>query len=137
MKQLYAILLMVLFAWACSAPKGTVKVERNEPVVAVDSLEYDVETFDSKFETWFAQHNSPVNYRSLEYYESWNKQYVTAWNIKAATGSKNSFFEPIVGYDPAEDYGFDVNHKLFYYFQYVENILKIEIMPGGPRAIGF
>lgn len=137
MKQLIILPLLILLFWACSAPKGTVKVEKNEPVLEVDSLEYDVETFDSKFETWYAMHKTPSTYRSQEYYENWNKQYVVAWNHKSTTGAKNSFFEPIVGYDPTEDYGFDVNHKLFYYFQYVENVLKIEIMPGGPKAVRF
>ena len=48
---------------------------------------------------------------------------------------KSSFFEPIIGYDPTVDYGFELNHKLFYYFQYVENVLKIQIMPGGPKVL--
>lgn len=136
MKKVFVFLVILLIVLACSTPKGTVKVEKAEPAVAVDSLEYGVETFDSKFETWYELHKTPATYRSQQYYESWNKQYVSAWNYKATSGSKNSFFEPIVGYDPTEDYGFDVNHKLFYYFQYVENVLKIEIMPGGPKAIG-
>lgn len=137
MKQLYILLVMMLFIWACSGPKGTVKVEKTEPIVEVDSIEYGVETFDGKFETWYTMRKSPATYRSKEYYENWNKQYVMAWNYKSKTGSKNSFFEPIVGYDSNEDYGFDVNHKLFYYFQYVENVLNIEIMPGGPKAVRY
>jgi len=35
------------------------------------------------------------------------------------------------------DYGIEINHELFYYFQYVEQVLKIQIMPGGPRAVIF
>ena len=50
---------------------------------------------------------------------------------------KSSFFEPIIGYEPTVDYGFDLNHELFYYFQYVENVLKIQIMPGGSKAVHF
>lgn len=135
MKHLFILLVIFLFVWACSAPKGTVKVEKSEPVEAIDSLEYGVETFDSKFESWYALQNSPATYRSEEYYKNWNKQYVLAWNYKANSGNKSSFFEPIVGYNSTEDYGFDVNHKLFYYFQYVENVLKIEIMRGGPKVV--
>jgi len=135
MKQLYIFLTFLLFIWACSTPKGIVKVEKSEPKAEVDSFEYALETFDAKFESWYAMHNSPALYRSLEYYENWNRQYVHAWNYNATQMGKNSFFEPIVGYKENEKYGFEINHELFYYFQYVENVLKIEIMPGGPKVV--
>ncbi len=80
-------------------------------------------------------HNSPSMYRSQQYYENWNRQYVSAWNFNAMSERKNSFFEPIVGYEYNVDYGFEINHELFYYFQYVEHVLKIQIMPGGPNAV--
>ena len=57
--------------------------------------------------------------------------------MNAIDSRKNSFFEPIIGYNPEVDYGFELNHKLFYYFQYVENVLKIRIMEGGPKAVRF
>jgi hypothetical protein len=135
MKQLFILLAVLLLIWACSTPKGIVKVGKSEPKAEVDSVEYEVKTFDAKFETWYAMHKSPAMYRKKEYYENWNKQYVESWNYKATQMGKDSFFEPIVGYNPNEDYGFDANHKLFYYFQYVENVLKIEIMPGGPKVV--
>ncbi|HSO86794.1 MAG TPA: DUF6146 family protein [Draconibacterium sp.] len=137
MKQLFIVLAVLLIFWACSGPKGVGKVEIIEPKAEADSIEYGVETFDGKFESWYAQHKSPATYRSLEYYENWNKQYVNEWNYKASQPGKNSFFEPIVGYNPNEKYGFDVNHELFYYFQYVENVLKIQILPGGPKAVQY
>jgi len=137
MKQLFFLLAVLLIMWACSAPKGIVKVEKSDPVAVADSVEYGVETFDSKFESWYEMHKSPATYRSQEYYENWNKQYVQAWNYNSTQIGKGSFFESVVGYDSNEDYGFDVNHKLFYYFQYVENVLKIQIMPGSPKVVQF
>ena len=133
MKKWFIFFVSLVVIWACKGPKGTVKVEQSEPQIEVDSVEYGVETFDGKFETWYEIHNTPATYRSQQYYENWNRQYVSAWNEKAASGNHNSFFEPIVGYNPNEDYGFEVNHKLFYYFQYVENVLKIRVMHGGPK----
>ena len=134
MKNFLILLIITLFAIACSTQKGVVKNKNgDDEKVAQDSLEYDMETFDAKFESWYLLHNSPAKYRSLEYYENWNKQYVSVWNNKART-TRNDFFESIVGYDPNEEYGFELNHKLFYYFQYVENVLKIKIMPGGPKV---
>jgi len=137
MRKLLFFMLIVSIIWACSSTKGIVKLEKELPTTETDSIEYDVETFDSRFDAWYAQHKSPTTDRSLEYYENWNHQYVNAWNEKAMQHGKNSFFEPIVGYNQNEEYGFDLNHKLFYYFQYVENVLKIQIMPGSPRAVPF
>ena len=136
MKQNLFWLGIILLMAACSTQKGLVTVKSNIAESGVeDSLEYHLETFDGKFESWYQLHNSPSMYRSQQYYENWNRQYVSAWNFNAMSERKNSFFEPIVGYEYTVDYGFEINHELFYYFQYVEHVLKIQIMPGGPNAV--
>ncbi len=138
MKQLLFLFTALIFIIACSTQKGIVKIEETKEEVAVeDSLQYELIVFDPKFETWYMIQNSPAKYRSQEYYENWNRQYVSAWNYNSTQAGKRSFFEPIVGYQPNVDYGFELNHKLFYFFQYVERILKIEIMPGGPKSVTF
>jgi hypothetical protein len=138
MKQNLFWLGIILLIAACSTQKGLVTVKSNIGESSVeDSLEYALETFDGKFESWYQLHNSVAMYRSQQYYENWNRQYVSAWNYNALSGRKNSFFEPIVGYEFNVDYGIEINHELFYYFQYVEQVLKIQIMPGGPRAVIF
>lgn len=139
MKQIPFILIFSLLAllFSCSAPRGTIKVKTHaETTAEADSIEYDLETFDIKFESWYKTQNSPANHRAQSYYENWNRQYVSAWNAKSMT-SGNSFFEPIIGYYPGTDYGFELNHELFYYFQYVENVLKIKIMSVSPRVVLF
>lgn len=138
MKQKIFWLGIILLIAACSTQKGLVEIKNNMAESTVeDSLEYELETFDGRFETWYQMHNNPSTYRSQQYYENWNRQYISAWNFNALNGRKNSFFEPIVGYEFTVDYGFELNHKLFYYFQYVEQVLKIQIMPGGPKAVVF
>ena len=135
MKQIIFWLATILFIVACSTQKGVVKVKSiDDKSVVEDSLEYDLETFDGKFESWYLLHKSPAMYRSQQYYENWNHQYVSAWNHNAMGGRRSSFFEPIIGYEYNIDYGFELNHELFHYFQYVERVLKIQIMPGGPKA---
>ena len=133
---LMALTITFLVA-ACSAQKGTVEIKPNgdEAVAEADSIEHELETFDPEFETWYTLYNSPAQYRSETYYETWNRQYVSAWNSNAMNPSKNDFFEPIVGWDPTVDYDFEIDHELFYYFQYVENVLGIQIMSGGPKSL--
>lgn len=137
MQKLWFFTILILLVWACTSPKGVIKVEKNEADIQGDSVEYELITFDSKFESWYTLQNSPATYRSQFYYENWNRQYVSAWNYNATQLRKSNFFEPIVGYEPNVDYGFEINHKLFYYFQYVEHVLKIEIMPNSPKAVQF
>lgn len=136
MKQLIFFIGVFIFVIACSTQKGIVKIEEDKDETAEeDSVEYALETFDSKFDTWYLLHNNPSQYRSQEYYEGWNQRYIAAWNYNATQPGKRWFFEPVVGWYPTVDYGFELNHKLFYYFQYVERVLKIEIMSGGPRSL--
>lgn len=132
---LFTLALLVIII-ACSTQKGTVRIDNreDETVTEEDSIQHELETFDSKFETWYTLQNSPARYRSETYYENWNRQYVSAWNYNATNPQKSDFFEPIIGWDPTVDYEFEIDHELFYYFMYVENVLKIQIMPGGPRA---
>jgi hypothetical protein len=138
MKQIIFWLGITLLIAACSTQKGLVTIKSNNTESTVeDSVEYELVTFDGRFETWYQLQNSPARYRSQQYYENWNRQYVSAWNYNAVNAQKNSFFEPIIGYEFSEDYGFELNHELFYYFQYVEQVLKIQILPGGPQAVVF
>lgn len=139
MKQLlYLFVVAALFAVACSQPKSLVKIEPNENETArEDSVEYELIVFDTGFETWYTLQNSPVRYRSQQYYEGWNRQYVSEWNYLATQPGRRSFFQSIIGYEPSVDYGFELNHKLFYYFQYVERVLRIPILSHRPAGVVF
>jgi len=79
------------------------------------------------------ENNDQNLYRSQKYYEDWNIKYVTVWNRRVLSSQRSRIFESSIEYSPSIDYGFDLNHQLFYYFQYVENVLKIKIMQGGPK----
>ncbi len=136
MKKLIYLFLAATLLAACSGPKGMVKIEPNGSEVAEeDSVEYELIVFDPGFETWYMLQNSPAGYRSQQYYENWNRQYVSEWNYRATQPRGRSFFQPIIGYEPGEEYGFELNHKLFYYFQYVEHVLRIPILQSGPVGV--
>ena len=137
MKQLLFISVLLAVIVSCSGPRNTPRISQaNEQEAVEDSVEYALETFDGRFKTWYTLHNNPSQYRSQQYYENWNRQYVVAWNSKAMQ-PRNRFFEPIIGYEPHVDYGFELNHELFYYFLYVERVLNIPIMNAGPRGYNF
>ncbi len=135
MRSVFILLTLVLvLSVSCSTQKSASKSDIAEKEQNTDdATEYDVETFNRRFDQWYRQYQDPAMYKSQAFYTSWNEQYVAAWNAKCARGVKDWPFEPVVGYKSNEDYGFEMNHKLFYYFMYVENVLKIQIIPGGPK----
>jgi hypothetical protein len=126
------LIILAIFIAACAGNKKLAKVAINEhEEIAADSVEYELIVFDPGFETWFITHSKPEWYHSQEYYESWNKQYVSAWNSKAISPRFGRIFESTIDYDYFTDYGMAINHKLFYYFQYVEKELRMDILPHG------
>lgn len=94
-----------------------------------DTLTYEVIVFDPGFEGWYLLHSKPLQYHSQTWLESRNRQYVTEWNARVTGGNQSGFFESYIDYRPDLDYGLEVNHRLFYYFQYVEIKLGIPIIP--------
>lgn len=144
MKKIIVLIAAFSLMINCYGPKGMVKIEPNGSeiaqdgsVIEEDSLEYELVVLDPGFDTWYLLQDSPARYRTQQYYENWNFQYVTAWNSLARNPRRGSFFQTIIGYEPNVDYGFELNHKLFYYFQYVEHKLGIPILSNRPAGVVF
>jgi hypothetical protein len=138
MKHIFYLLAVLLIFWACKGPKEMIESEKEElPEAASGNVEYAIETYDAKFKTWYDLQKSQDTKQSQKYYENWNKKYVKEWNRLASIKDKSDFYVPIVGYKRTKDLGFEINHQLFYYFQYVENVLKMQILPDGPKVVGY
>ena len=132
MKYNILFLFMVVFLVSCGINKKLARVDiKNQDNVKSDSVEYELIIFDPGFDAWYVSNSKPIWYHSKEYYETWNHQYVVSWNSKAISSHFSKYFETTIDYDFTIDYGSELNHKLFYYFQYVEKVLKINILPAG------
>jgi len=114
---------------ACSSNRHIHRASAPE-IAADDSTEYELIVFDQGFETWYLMKSSPAMDHSIQYYKNWNRQYVNEWNYRAGT---SRFFNSTIDYDPNENYPFEIEHKLYYYFQYVEQELGIPILRGRAR----
>lgn len=127
------IFLFMILITACS----TQKITKNQaPRIEVnDSTQYELLVFDNEFESWYAMKNSPASSRSKDYYHNWNIQYIHAWNNRVSTSRNSNIYGGTIDYHANEDYPVEIEHKLFYYFQYVEQVLKIPLLPNSPRAI--
>jgi hypothetical protein len=93
-----------------------------------DSTEYEIVVFDPGFETWYLSQRSPAMDRSIDFYRSRNREYVRAWNMKTMIPRYSRLLGAPIDYDPSEPYPLEIEHKLYYYFQYVEKKLKIRIL---------
>ncbi len=133
-------LIFVFAAFAlilsCSSIKKITEVPAKNS--ASDSAEYEMIVMDPGFEIWFITNSKPDWYHLQEYYEQWNRQYAHAWNARINSFPHGHLLNSPINYEDNIDYGLEINHKLFYYFQYVERVLQIPIMSDGPGyVVGF
>jgi len=67
--------------------------------------------------------------------ENRNNIWVASWNSRAQSPSKykTRIYENIIDYQSQEDYGYEVNYKLFNYFLFAQRKYKINL-GGGFRS---
>ena len=121
--------IFILMITACGSQRSLHRAMAPE-IAPDDSTEYELIVFDQGFETWYLLQKSAAVDHSIIYYKNWNRQYVDEWNYRSGT---SRFFSSQINYDPIEDYPLEIEHKLYYYFQYVEQELHIPILRGLTR----
>ncbi|MBI9057144.1 DUF6146 family protein [Labilibaculum sp. DW002] len=130
MKKILFFAITSLFLYGCatqSAFKKPIPInDTNSEILAEDSTEYELLILDIGFESWLATRSSIATAHSNTYYKNWNHIYVTEWNQKHLQG--HPYFENYISYDPFEDYGFDINYKLYNYFLFVEEKTGISLV---------
>lgn len=128
-----AVFIIAIIIAGCTVQKTTQK-KITPQITGKDSTEYELIVLDPGFESWYTFKNSPALYRSKAYYHDWNLQYVQEWNNKVISSRHSELYGDKIDYDFNVDYPFEIEHKLFYYFQYVEQVLHIPILKQGPQV---
>ncbi|RUT78904.1 DUF6146 family protein [Ancylomarina longa] len=130
MKQFIFIILAIFLLGACSTYSAfeTSESDKNnqETAIVQDSTKYELLILDIGFESWFATRNLRASAHSEWYYTNWNQIYVNEWNRLYLEG--HPYFENYIDYSPYEEYGFDINYKLYNYFQFVEEKTGIKLV---------
>ena len=119
MKKL-AIWFIPLFLLGCAQHITPPRSVSSNIIQEIDDEKHEIVILDPEFQTWFLTNAKPMGFYSLRFYESHNIRYVTAWNQKTINASGPISNE--INYDPNEDYGLEVNYRLFWYFRYIESI---------------
>ncbi len=129
MKRTILSIFVVLVLYSCSPnlylDRGSAG---NILPVAKEEEEYELVVLDPGFDTWYSTGWNQAKDHMISYYQYWNNQYVNDWNYRATHPRYSSGFESIIYYDPATDYGIELERKLYYYFQWVETVQKQPIL---------
>ena len=124
MKNLIIISIIFFSLLACSSQKTVTKEKSPELAISEDeqdSTKYELIVFDPGYETFLISQAKPKWYYSNDYYKSWNIQYVTEWNYRYQNPHRyGDFYETEINYNPSEDYGIDLNYRLYQYFRFIE-----------------
>ncbi len=129
MKTMILIIFSLFLLWSCTTtqvPQQTVKssagIEQSS-----DSSEYELIVIDPGFENWFLTNKKPIWNNPKEFYEYWNRLYITEWNHRCRT-SQNPAFDTEIMYDSSIDYGTELNHKLYHYFIFFQKKHNIQLI---------
>lgn len=127
-----ATLLFMLILTSCySSKKVLTKSQHVEMINNNDSTEYSLVVLDPGYEFYLATQPS-ASFHSQEYYESWNEQYVREWNMRHRNPLQyGGFYETEINYNAREDYGLDLNYRLYYYFQFIKDKYGIRLINRG------
>lgn len=131
LKPLIIAILLGLFIASCaSSPKNKTATQEEQPVViANDSLEYKIIIIDIGFNSYLNTVAKPKGFYSQSYLENKNRMYVTIWNMRARNPSQYNpnIYENVIDYNHNIDYGYEVNYKLFNYFEFAQQKYRMQL----------
>jgi len=119
---LFSVILISMLA--CNSQKKLTEAEPSEIVISQeeqDTTKYELIVFDPGYETYLISQAKPKWFYTENYYKTWNIQYVTEWNYRYQNPMQyGNFYETKIDYSPSEDYGLDLNYRLYQYFRFIE-----------------
>jgi hypothetical protein len=135
-KVMPAIVLVSVFLLSCGTrPLSSGTDSRSQPDTLRfealsssenDSIEYELLILDHGFDAWYMVTSLSPGFYVQSYLENWNMRLSIQWNNAISTrGNGRCRPETYLAYDPRIDYGLELNHKLFYYFRYVQESCRI------------
>ena len=129
----YIVVLIVSVLVGCKTSKsGFTETKKpatsiNDTVrIANEELEYEVIIIDPGFSTWLNTMALPRGYHSQSYLESKNQLYISEWNNRVMQPLRYNpnLYEMTINYEPAVNYGYEVNYLIYNYMIYFQNTYK-------------
>nr|WP_321225915.1 DUF6146 family protein [uncultured Psychroserpens sp.] len=141
MKRITQLFILALLVVSCGSYQSASEVDLTDVPeddivrIANDDIEYEIIIIEPGFNTWLASMAKPEGYYSQSYMEARNSVNVIEWNnrvMQPQTYDPN-LYELRIDYNPNIDYGYDVNYKLFNYFNYFQLTYKQRLSSFVPR----
>lgn len=125
----FIILIILFYACGSSPVKSNSNTKEQPVVIKNDSLEYEIAIIDIGFTTYLNTIAKPVGYHSENYLEIRNRLYVPIWNSRVNNpfNYNTNIYENIIDYSPNINYGYEVNYKLFNYFEFAQRKYRMRL----------
>ncbi len=117
MQRLIFVFVGIVAFWSCSSNKSLVTIE--EAGQDSDSTEYELIVIEPGFESWFATNRKPIWFYEENYYKNFNQLYTNEWNHRVRSIQYDIPFVELIDYSSTINYGKEVEHKLYWYFQFM------------------
>lgn len=145
-KKVLRLLICVLFLIGCGSTQEVVEISEAEQAafqakegenveIADEESNYEIIIIDPGFYNWLVSIARPEGYYSQSFMETRNSLYVMEWNRRVLNPSRfgSDLYQLSIDYDPAIDYGYEVNYKLYNYFIYFQRKYNQRLGPYLPR----
>ena len=141
----FIILLIATIAFTnCKTPDTYAKSadEREESLIANDTVvfnsdenTYEIIIIDPGFTGWLASIARPEGYYSQSFMETRNNLFVTEWNNRVRQPQRfdPNLYQMAIDYNRYEDYGYEINYKLYNYFIFFQLTYKQRLSAFIPR----
>jgi len=126
MKKTIIFLFVLALVWSCS-PSLKTRTTKNHTTINIDSTEYEITIIDPEFDQWYTMRYSAARDLSNEIYRSKNQFAVSNWNSYFNQGHYSRVINNPIYYNSFTNYGIEVNRKLYWYFQYIEETYKVPL----------
>ncbi len=131
MKRFLLFLLVIISISACTSQKEINRSDANSEKgggVTLDTTEYAIQIIDNDFDRWYMMRFSPAVDRTNDYYRTKNQIGVANWNDYFIRNKYRRAIANYLSFNPLEDYGIEVNRKLYWYFKFVEETYGIRLL---------
>lgn len=144
MRALVLLVLIAIVCINCKTPKGFSKpineieeslVDNDTVFINSDENTYEIIIIEPGFNGWLASIARPPGYYSQSFLETRNRLLVLEWNNRARQPQRfdPNLYQTVIDYNRTEDYGYDINYKLYNYFIFFQLTYKQRLSAFIPR----
>lgn len=144
MKTILSLLLVSLIFSSCKAPSDynvstderlQSLTENDTVVINSDENTYEIIIIEPGFNGWLTSTARARGYYSQSFMEDRNQIYVNEWNsrVNQPLAFETGLYELSIDYNNREDYGYEINYKLYNYFIFFQMKHKQRLGPFEPR----